>query len=135
MLTKKFIILISLPGSGKSFYGNNLRKQYGALCCFMDDIFHMDEIKAVAPHFNTLIFCDPNLCDEINRRRCVDWLKRHYPSADIQLIFFENNAEQCRKNVSLRNDGRKVEGTIRRFEKTYKVPNSYQAVPVWRPCI
>jgi ABC-type oligopeptide transport system ATPase subunit len=134
-MVSHFILLVGGPGCGKTFYGNNLHQKLGPTSYFIDDIEDLEEIKEVERH-STIIIADPHLCNEKIRNKAVMWLKKNYGDVVVDFVFFENNEEQCRKNVELRRqqgDNRKVEASIRRFAKIYQVPPGHIPIPVWRP--
>ena len=63
--------------------------------------------------------------------KAYDQLQQKY-GADtiIDTYFFECDGVAARRNVVYRDDGRDVEGTVRRFEKIYKPPTV--ARKIWR---
>ncbi len=127
----KITLIIGLPGSSKSFLGNRLSQETGAH--FLDDVKDEDEIdSAIANGHISLLIAHPFFCDSLIRDKLVSNLKEKYNNIEFEYIFFENDAKQCRENAKLRN--RKVEGTLRRFENIYKIPDGYVPLPVWRPC-
>ena len=109
----KITLIIGLPGSGKTYLANNLSG------IIIDDITSIDQLPNDA---NELIITDVNFCDVKILERAEEMLRERYGNIDIKRIYFENDAEAVRKNVEYRNDGRNVEGTIRRFEPIYQPP-------------
>jgi len=109
-------LIIGLPGSGKTHLANRLKNTCGLI---IDDIVSLDQL----PDDGNIIITDVNLCDNGIYHKACDKLKEKYDNdVNIHSIFFQNNSYAARCNVEYRNDGRDVEGTIRRFEKIYKPP-------------
>lgn len=116
----KITLIIGLPGSGKTFLANELSG------IIVDDITSIDQLPDSA---NKLIITDVNFCDANIIERAEEMLRKRYDDVEIKRIYFENDAVAARKNVEYRNDGRNVEGTIRRFEPIYQPPTD--ACVIW----
>jgi predicted kinase len=115
----KILLFVGLPGSGKTYYANEICD------VVVDDIVDLSQL----PHqFDILGITDVNFCDELILNKAKTVLRNRY-DCEIEVIYFENNPAKCRKNVEYRNDGRAVEGTILRFEKTYNPPAN--ALKIW----
>lgn len=112
----KIILFIGLPGSGKTYHSKKLCD------LVIDDIADLSQLPETIGNAD-LGISDVNFCDDVILRSAVKILREKYPKHFIERIYFENDAEKARKNVILRNDGRNVEGTIRRFEKIYNPPD------------
>jgi energy-coupling factor transporter ATP-binding protein EcfA2 len=115
----EIILIVGLPGSGKTYLARTLNH------VVIDDITSLNEI----PKYGNFVITDVNFCDEIILKRAIDYFKVNYPNHEIQVLYFENNSVKARANVEYRDDGRIVEGTIRRFEKIYNPPKN--AIPIW----
>jgi hypothetical protein len=128
------ICVAGLPGSGKTFYAENLQKRIPNSILFDDvKIEDIEKIKEASDNFSTIILTDPWFCDAACRRRAEKKLKETLgENIIIEWVFFKNDLAQCRENVKIRNDGREVNGSLRRFSKIYEVPDGVQVLPVWK---
>lgn len=120
-------LIVGLPGSGKT----HLAWDIGGYV--VDDIKDMSDLPDTIEH-DTWTITDPNFCNAKTIEIAKSQLKHHakglgYSNVVFNIHYFENNPDQCRKNVRYRNDGREVEATIRKYEKIYKPP--YWAKKVW----
>ena len=124
----RVILIAGLPGSGKTYLANYFAsKTEGTVV--VDDITDLNQLPESA---NQLVITDVNFCDPKVREKAEKKLRAKYLWCSIEWYFFENAASKCRKNVLHRNDGRNVESTISRFEKTYEVPIAYVPLQVWQ---
>lgn len=113
----KIILFVGLPGSGKTFLANKMCD------IVVDDITGRSELPTNENLGNhDLGITDVNFCDENILNKATEFLKTKYQNHTIGIVYFENDPVKCRKNVEFRDDGRNVEGTIRRFEKIYNPP-------------
>lgn len=115
----KITLICGLPGSGKTFLGNELAKK-GLL--FIDDISiqGLSPLKQAMYGESDIVLADTFLCRENERKLAASWLKLF--GCEIEWIFFENDPETCLKNVVQRSDGRKVEELIGVLTKEYVIP-------------
>ena len=120
----KITLIIGLPGSGKTWLANELAEPTTAI---IDDITSLDQLPDDAEE---LIITDVNFCDSTILNQATAILRERYGSISIERVYFENDAALARQNVERRNDGRNVEGTIRRFESIYQPP--VNAWRIWR---
>lgn len=151
----KVVCLVGLPGSGKTFVGRQIAIENGGEGWFFDDIsqprsqfdyahaptvFERFVSRITDPFFtqhlpkekHVAVLTDVNLCEPEQREKAIETIRHYRPDAEIEWIFFENAPDKCRKNVFLRSDGRKVEETIRRFSKSYVIPEGVTPRPVWQ---
>ena len=107
---------MGLPGSGKTHFLNNMG----------DDWHKIDDPMAGFGNFpencEKLAIADPWFCMEATRNVAMDFLKNKYPDSKIELVFFENDPEKCKKNAALR-QGKIVDEFINNFTKYYNPPN------------
>jgi len=101
----------------------------GRMCSeTFDDIIDLDLLPQRIKVDSTLGICDVNFCDDKILSNAVVFLKDKYPDSHIEKHYFENAPDKCRANAAHRKDGRNVEGTIQRFEKTYNPPEDSHEV-------
>lgn len=121
-------LIIGLPGSGKTHYGEKLAKERSAF--FIDDISDYDDLCSALLYFNHVIISDPNLCDPNVEKAAVNSLKEN----EIEKIYFENNPEACKANIDRRSqvgDERRVKDFIDMYSEIYNPPEDARSV--WQP--
>ena len=125
---QKIILIVGLPGSGKTTLGKNLA-QSGIL---IDDIskFGLDRLIVSLNEFSTIVVTDCFLCLEKEREKAISFFKSKNIES-IDWIFFENNPDKCLKNIQYRNDGRKVEGLIHMLSRLYTIPDDIIPKTIW----
>lgn len=122
---KRVYLYIGLPGSGKTHHANR------TCDVVVDDIVDIANLPTEEElGGRTLGITDVNFCDDKILHTATERLREVYPLRFQVLCYFENDPDACRSNVEYRDDGRLVEGTIRRFAETYKPPT--YANPVWK---
>jgi tRNA uridine 5-carbamoylmethylation protein Kti12 len=117
----EIVLFVGLPGSGKTYYANKMCD------LVIDDISDISQLPSFIGN-KTVGITDVNFCDERILKKAKEILNSRY-EVNIEVIYFANDPEKCRNNVEYRNDGRNVEGTIRRFEKIYNPP---YAINIWQ---
>lgn len=128
----KITMITGNCGSGKSFLAKSLCKKSNTI--LFDDLgiaSSIADFKQVLMTDKNLVVTDVNLCEASTREKATKLIKSISPDREIEWIFFENNIEKCRKNVIHRDDGRNVEGTLRRFSKTYTIPEDVIPLKIW----
>lgn len=109
----KITLIVGLPGSGKTHYARNVLQSP-----VIDDINSIEQL----PVSGDFAIIDVNFCDANIMRKAKDFLMTKYDNVEFVEIYFENDPEKARANVIRRNDGRNVEGTIKRFTAIYMPP-------------
>ena len=125
-----------MPGSGKTHLGKELSKVDESIYFFDDASARgkdlVEFLDRVSQEIGTVIVADVNLCEPLERDSAVEFIRMFNPDTQFEWIYFENDPEKCRRNVSLRCDGRNVEGSIRRFSATYRIPEDVTPRPIWQ---
>ncbi len=120
----QLIILVALPGSGKSFYGNSIKKLLGTSCNFLDDIDNLDSLEESLRNFKTTIIADPLLTADKTRKLSEAYLNSFFPKVPIEWIFWENNPEDAWINVKKRDDGRIIsQSFLKHLSSQYNPPH------------
>lgn len=122
------ILLVGLPGSGKTWYANNvLEYDY-----FIDDPKRLDEFPRDVNQSDRIVIAHPMLC--ASRKLAEPFLASMYPDHETQWIFFENNPQKCKKNVVYRmkqGDNRNLGNSIDHISSLYCIPSDVKTLSIW----
>jgi len=129
------IIIIGLPGSGKTHYYNEKYKDnYIFYDDFISNFFNGLLIKEIQRKKNICI-ADPRLCNYelfIKYMKCFEEI---LDKKEIKLILFKNDKEQCIFNANKRNN-KNVNDTIINYNKIYNLDNykvyNYEIIDVYK---
>lgn len=116
----KIVLIIGLPGSGKTHYAQNLAGP-GTLIiddCTKDDVICLPSSDS----FHTIVIIDANFCIPGILNCALAFLNAHYGDPEIEMVWFENAPEKALNNIKHRNDGRKVTMFIQDNTATYDPP-------------
>lgn len=134
----KLIIIVGLPGSGKSRLGNQIIEKIGGI--FIDDVdkagglTKIIEASAQAP--TNIVLSDPHLCtkeNQVNARRFFESELQNYKA---QWLFFENNPQKCIINIEHRmklGDAREVHKVVKLWSPQYYIPPDIPRLIIWQP--
>lgn len=122
--------VIGLPGSGKTFLLVDFAKQgYDVY----DDIKSLDEIKVISPTSNYICLSSPMFCDNEILLRAVSAARVKFSNAVPFFTFFENDPENCWKNIQRRNDGRLIsKDFLYQLSKMYDTTYRNYVIPVYK---
>lgn len=130
----KITFIVGLPGSGKTYFGNQLLDLRGGV--FLDDISTLNQIKGSIGQ--DIIISDVFLCREKERDKATRIINKIALKVgfqyDIEWVFFENNPAQCLKNVEYREkqgDKRRVTDFINAMSLEYTIPTDAPQWKVW----
>lgn len=121
-MSKRVIIVIGLPGSGKTTFLKYL-KSYE---CFDDFIgtFYDGHVITSLKSGKRVALADPRLCIPKIFLKYIDEIELYVPRDEIVLILFDTPVDTCINNATLRSDGRFVLSAIFEFSKNY-LPETY----------
>lgn len=120
----KLIIIIGLPGSGKSFLMNKLN-DYILFDDFIDYFFNGKLIENIKSN-NKVCISDPRLCIPEIFDRYMKKILKYVSKSNIFIIIFENNPRQCLINIQhTKQKKRNIENTIIQYSKYYDI-NHYK---------
>ena len=129
------ILLVGLPGSGKTELAKSLKERLGNVSRSVRIIDDPDENTdlSLIKDSEIAIISDVNLCDSSIYKQAIDRLAREFDKHlhEVQALFFENDEEQCKKNILYRQskgDRRNVSATLKRFSKIYVPPKIHYKV-------
>jgi hypothetical protein len=93
----KAVLIIGLPGSGKTYLAKNSYSEYKLID---DPSVNNIEIAEVLGELEDVVICDPNLCDVIYRNRIKELLNLF--DYTIKEIYFENDPIKAYNNIKWR---------------------------------
>ncbi len=138
MKTINILLIIGLPGSGKTYYAKTKSNELGL---FLIDDFKTKEgdqrelLKTCIQKLQPCIVTDPWFVDEGYLEGFKNFFNNFAESININIeysmTYFENNPIACIENIERRNDGRKVNNFISTFSKKYQPP--IDCLPVFKP--
>lgn len=129
---KRLILLVGLPGSGKSYYSKLLYKRFSkkySTFIFDDECrigidININEYLKELSKYDIILIPDVKLCHKKIRDVATELFNLHLPEHKQSWLFFENNKEKALYNVQYRNDGRKVDSYLNRLSMyDYDIPN------------
>lgn len=126
----KVIVIVGLPGSGKTCLAQEIAKTCDAIV--YDDFSFIEKSTLNHPEDKVAIITDP-LAVGVSPLQISKTLKSFMnENIEIRIIAFENNVNQCVKNLKRRNDGRSISiEFMKHLSKKYK-PEIYDEIrPVW----
>jgi hypothetical protein len=127
----KIILLVGLPGSGKTTYGRSLGVP------FFDDLTQNGGVESLKFERDTIAISDFALIFESSRRLAEAILRRHAgEGVEIEYVVWENNPDACWQNIRRRDDGRVLhQGTLETLSRGYEYPKGVKLtfLPVYQP--
>ena len=120
----KSILIIGLPGSGKTYLA---KTKYIPLGYILFDDPKKLNTDVLLSRCN-VVFTDPHLCNLSIREKAKELLKAYGYS--VECIFFEKDENKCRRLLKLRNDDR----IITSFESfKYTIPIDVIPLNIYEP--
>jgi predicted kinase len=131
---ERIILVVGLPGSGKSVFAKELALGLGYV--WIDDpsvsFSHeqlVGRLAALNDRAKGLSISDPLLCYPHNRQAAAELLQQCCPQATLEWVYFENDPERCLANSKARSGPKTVDQFIKEASKVYRPPQL--AVPVY----
>lgn len=118
----KIIIVIGLPGSGKTTFCNKYLNNYIVYDDFITNFYNTDIINNLK---NNIKICvnDPRLCNYDIFIRYMNIFTKYVNKKNILLILLKKNLNKCIKNILLKNDNKNVYKTFLFLYIKYNLTN------------
>ena len=141
----KLIIVIGLPGSGKSCYLNSLKYEKivdhiihdfhagAASFCFYDSKYANELVELLKSGINCGV-ADISFCKAFRRNAFIEGINDNIKDIQIEYHCFENNPETCKHNVLIRNR-KGVQNELLRideFTENFDILENYKMMPVFQ---
>lgn len=136
----QLIVVIGLPGSGKTTFCRYMEKEHGYIVFddFISDYFSKSGLSGNLDK-EKICVCDPRLCMKGMFDYYMGLIQRFINKDKIKLILFDNNPEQCLINIQLRNDKLSASNNVGTLSQHYCIENyeGYNGIilPVYLPTI
>ena len=127
-ITTKCIVIVGLPGSGKTTLAYQLAKEI-VTAVVIDDTKTKKEIESLLSE-ETVILTSPLFCKKKSQDRLAEDLQS-LGITQVEWIFFENEPSQCKKNASRREE-KNVTQSINYLSKCYHIPEGVVTRPVFK---
>ncbi len=120
-MEEKLLIIIGLPGSGKSTYAINNLKNYVIYDDFITNFYNGWAIDSIKSGENVCLI-DPRLCYYKTFKKYMKRILNHIDKNKIKLILFKNEVNTCIYNIRNReNNGLLLFISI--YTKLYDINN------------
>jgi predicted kinase len=141
------IVVVGLPGSGKSHHVRLLRVRCAGVCNedfmadshddsprFTDSRYYGDLVRDLRAGKDCVI-ADIEYCDTWRRTEVEEVIRRDVPQVNFEWHYFENNPSQCEANVNRRDrkTAKEEKRKICRLSRKYQIPPGAKIISVWTP--
>ena len=99
-MVEKVILIVGMPGSGKTKLGNQLIEEIED-SVFFDSVTNnteMEHISNACTSYKTVIMASPYLCIDSSRERAAKFFKQINKKVKIIWKFFDYDVQACVKN-------------------------------------
>ena len=99
-MVKQIVLIVGMPGSGKTELGNELIEKLDN-SVFFDSVIsdiEMEQITNACNVYKTVIMSSPYLCVDIARERVVNFFKKINKRVKITWKFFDYDVKSCIQN-------------------------------------
>jgi predicted kinase len=129
----KLVVLIGLPGSGKTTLAKIEYPEYELFDDFISQFYNGKLAYALQNNKNVCV-ADPRLCVTEVFLKYMPLLEQY--SYNLKIILFENNVETCLNNIKNRDKRKGIEDAINNYSKKYDpYSNIYKKWPnLIKPC-
>jgi hypothetical protein len=124
-MSQQVLCIAGLPGSGKTCYAKTFQDRL-----LVDDPKDLSVISEALATGKDLVITDPHFCLSGIRILVEEYFRK--VGSSVSWVFFENDPEACKENLTVRNDGRLVTNTLQLYAKKYQIPPNSVILPVWR---
>ncbi len=116
------IIIIGLPGSGKTTYSDTNEELKD--CIIFDDFiryFWKGYVMKSIKNNDKVCLIDPRLCMFDVFKRYISKIEKYVSRDKIKLVIFDNNPDQCLLNIKDRDNRKGIDRTILEYSKVYNI--------------
>lgn len=118
---KKVIIVIGLPGSGKTYLSKNICKsKYILYDDFVKHFYNGDLLRDIT-NGEKVCMNDPRLCMPNVFHRYINIIMKHTETKNILLIIYDNYPEKCIFNINNRKNKERFISAIYGYSKIYDI--------------
>ena len=143
----KLVVVVGMPGSGKSHYIRERQSQFPGVCAhdymanshghsprFTDSRYYADLVRDLREGKDSLI-ADIEYCDTWRRVEVKEVIGGDVPGVEIEWRFFENDPAKCEANAEGRTHSNVVQEKrkIHDLSRKYQIPRGAIIIPVWTP--
>lgn len=119
-MNKQLLIIIGLPGSGKTTLVNTLN-DYIIFDDFISKFYNGQAISQIKKN-KKVCLNDPRLCIPKIFNYYMEILLKFIGKENIKLLLFENDPIKCLYNINKRDDNRKgIEDAINNYSQLYDI--------------
>jgi uridine kinase len=135
----KTIAIFGLPGSGKSYLANKIKKDHPDMNYTIYDDYEWMKGQHKLGKENQIVSDGFLMIDPDNRREEIIKMGED-KGVDVEFFYFENSPEKSLINTKKRwekgeandfQDPKSMERNIKQFSSRYDIPKGATALPVW----